>query len=278
MEQENPWWQTTTFDFVRIPKELFRNPYYAALSAESKLLYGFLLDRASLSWEQGEKWRTPEGDPFVIFTLAEIQERIHCSKPKAIALLKTLDEHNLIQRNRPKKDGPYHIVVKPFANGEKKFDLGKSKNLTRAGSESLHGQVKEFDLNKTERNNTDINNTDTIRKTAEYEIKTNIDYDILVTELPREHLDAIVEVMVDTLCTPCSSIWISGAPRQSAEVRTRLQQADCMRIRYIFDHMKQNSAPIHSYRAYYLARLWEPAGMVDTFYENWVRRDLRCKS
>ena len=71
---EKNWWQEADFDFIRIPKELFRNPYYGTLSAESKLLYGFLLDRVSLSWLNGEKWRTPEGEPFVIYTLAEIQQ------------------------------------------------------------------------------------------------------------------------------------------------------------------------------------------------------------
>ena len=49
-----------------------------------------------------------------------------------------------------------------------------------------------------------------------------------------------------------------------------------MRIRYLFDHMKQNTYPIGSYRAYVLARLWEPEGMVDAFYENWVNRDAKA--
>lgn len=238
-------------------------------------MYGFLLDRASLSWASGENWRTPEGDPFVIFTIEEICQRLCCSKPKAIKLLGSLQEHNLIQRSRPKKDGPYHIVVKPFGNGVTNFDLPKSKNITCTGERMLPGQVKKLNLNNTENNNTKINNTDTINAQTEFEIKTNIDYDILLTELPKDQLDAIVEVMVDAACSQNASIWIGGSPRDRQTVRTRMLNTDCMRIRYIFDHMKQSSAPISSYRSYYLARLWEPEGMVDAFYENWVRRDLR---
>ena len=232
-------------------------------------MYGFLLDRASLSWAGGEKWRTPDGDPFVIFTIEEIQERLSCSKPKAIALLKALETTGLICKDRPKKDGPYHIQVK-------NFDLGKSKNVTCAGQEILPGQVKNFDLNKTDNNKTDMNNTDTTMVNWEYEIKKNIDYDILSSEYPKDKLDAIVEVMTDAALCPSPTQWVGGQPRPTAEIQKRLLEADCMRIRYIFDHMKRSTGIIQSYRAYYLSRLWEPEGMVDAFYEAWVRHDGTC--
>ena len=35
--------------FYQVPKELFNNPYYMSLSLASKVLYGLLLDRLSLS-------------------------------------------------------------------------------------------------------------------------------------------------------------------------------------------------------------------------------------
>lgn len=273
MTGSKPWWETTDFPFIRVPKELFQNPYYGSLSPESQLLYGFLLDRASLSWLNGEKWRTPEGDPYVIYTLAEIQQRLHCAKPKAIKLLNMLEDHHLIKRARPQKDGPYHIVVKPFRDGVMKSNLPRNENLTCAGQESLPGQVRKSDLNNTDNNKTEINNTDTIRQQVEFEIKRNIYYDILCEELPKDKLDAIVEVMADALCSPADTIWISGAPREKEAVRKRFLEADDMRIRYLFDHMHRSTAPIGSYRAYYLARLWEPEGMVDAFYENWVRKD-----
>lgn len=273
MTGEKPWWETTDFHFIRIPKDLFRNPYYGSLSPESLLLYGFLLDRASLSWASGEKWRTPEGEPFVIFTLAEIQQRLRCARPKATTLLNMLEDHNLIKRSRPKKDGPYHIVVKPFRQGGAESTLSREETVTWAGKEILPEQGTESALNKTDHNKTEINNTDTIRQQTEYEIKKNIYYDILCDELPRDKLDAIVEVMTDTLCSPADTIWIGGIPREKEAVRKRFLEADDMRIRYLFDHMRRCTTPISSYRAYYLARLWEPDGMVDAFYENWVRTD-----
>lgn len=250
---------TREFDFIRIPKELFRNPYYGSLSPEGKLLYGFLLDRASLSWASGEKWRTPDGDPFVIFTIEEIQERLSCSKPKAIALLKALETTGLICKDRPKKDGPYHIQVK-------KFDLSKSKNVTCACQEILPGQVKKFDLNKTDKNNTDMNKTERITQ-LEREMKTHIQYDYLISQYPQNQVDTIVEVMVQTLSSSANSITVGGVPMDAELVRGYLQKAEVMRIQYIFDHMDQLAGPIGSYRAYFLARLCDPEGAVDAFYE-----------
>jgi hypothetical protein len=230
-------------------------------------LYGFLLDRASLSWAQGEKWRTPDGDPFVIFTLAEIQERLNCSKPKAIALLKALESHHLIQRDRPKKDGPYHIVVKPFCQGVTKSDLPKSKSLTCPGSEFLPAQVKKVDLNNTDINNTDMNNTERITL-LESEIKTHIQYDFLIANYPKNQVDAIVEVMEQVLTSPAKTITVGGVPMDAERVRGYLRKAEIMRIQYIFDHMEEQAGPINSYRAYFLARLCDPEGVVDAFYQN----------
>ncbi len=189
--QSLPWWERTQFDFIRIPKDLFRNPYYASLSPEGKLLYGFLLDRASLSQANGEKWRTPEGHPFVIFTLAEIQQRLNCSKPKAIALLKSVENHGLIRKSRPQKDGPYHIEVHAFDGGVTNFDLGRSENMTCAGTKTLPGQVKKVDLNNTDKNNTERNKTERITLLEE-RIKSQIQYDFLISECPRNQVDTIV--------------------------------------------------------------------------------------
>ena len=274
-KENRPWWERTEFDFIRIPKELFRNPYYSGLSQESKLLYGFLLDRASLSWVQGEKWRNEQGEPFVIFTLAEIQQRLGCGKNKATAVLRSLEAHHLIHRDRPKKDGPYHITVCAFAAGSPKSSLGRYQTGDCPIPETEPGQVSKQGLNNTDNNKTDSNNTDTIREDWVYEIKRNIDYDILCMDHPRDKVDAIVEVMADALSSQDKTLRISGQLRPIEEVRKRLLAADMIRIQYILDHMHQNPGPVQSYRAYFLARLWEPEGIMDAFYEAWVRRDLQ---
>lgn len=45
--------QAELFSFYRLPKVLFTDPKFRGLSAESKILYGLLLDRMSLSIKSG---------------------------------------------------------------------------------------------------------------------------------------------------------------------------------------------------------------------------------
>lgn len=52
--------QADLFSFYRIPKPLFTNARFRGISAESKILYGLLLDRMGLSvkkdWTDNTDW------------------------------------------------------------------------------------------------------------------------------------------------------------------------------------------------------------------------------
>ena len=264
--ENKPWWETTEFSFIRIPNELFQNPYYGDLPAESKLLYGFLLDRASLSRANGEKWLTPDGQVFVIFTVGQIRERLGCGKNKAIQLMQSLEAAKLIQRSRPKKDGPYHIVIHPFARGDAKANLPRFQNATCPGFKTEPAQVLKRDLNNTDINNTEINKTERITLLGEG-IKSRIQYDYLITQCPKHLLDTLVDVILQTLLSPAKTISVAGVPMDADVVRDYAQRAEVMRVQYIFDHMDAQEQPIRSYRAYFLARLCDPEGAVDAFYE-----------
>ena len=52
------------FSFYRIPKALFQEPRFQALSTDAKTLYGILLDRMSLSARNG--WLDKAGRVFII--------------------------------------------------------------------------------------------------------------------------------------------------------------------------------------------------------------------
>lgn len=103
MTKDNAWWQTVTFDFIKVPKDLFRMPQYSNLSTLAKLLYGFLLDRTSLSAANGESWTDESGDCFVFFPITEIMERFDCGHDKAAALLQELEHTGLITRTLKKE-------------------------------------------------------------------------------------------------------------------------------------------------------------------------------
>lgn len=228
------------------------------------MLYGFLLDRASLSWVSGERWRTEQGDPFVIFTLEEIQKRLQCGEKKASQCLKSLVEHHLVTLSRPKKDGPYHIVVLPF--DQSKVRLDTRQNDTCAAVEIAAAHPSKLRLNNTDINNTDKNNTEKITL-WEREIKTHIQYDYLISDYPKNLVDTLVEVMVQTMVSSAKTVTVGGVPMDSAIVRDYVEKAGILRIQYIFDHMDTLEEPVRAYRPYFLARLCDPEGAVDAFYE-----------
>ncbi len=51
------------FSFIRVPKIFFENDAYKSMSADAKILYGFLLDRVSVSLKNG--WKDDQNRVFM---------------------------------------------------------------------------------------------------------------------------------------------------------------------------------------------------------------------
>ena len=73
--------------FYQVPKELFINQYYTNLSLASKVLYGLLLDRLSLSIKN--KWTDKDGYIYIIytFTIYKRLEGLKQNSPSNLYLL-----------------------------------------------------------------------------------------------------------------------------------------------------------------------------------------------
>ena len=84
--------------FYQIPKELFVNAYYKDLSSDSKLLYGLLLDRLSISLKN--EWIDEEGNIFLIFSRKEAGEKLNLSDKTVTKAFKQLTEAKLIYEKR----------------------------------------------------------------------------------------------------------------------------------------------------------------------------------
>lgn len=270
MSKENAWWQTITFDFIKIPKDLFRMSQYSNLSTLAKLLYGFLLDRTSLSAVNGESWTDESGDCFVYFPITEIMERFGCGHDKAAALLQELECAGLITRTLKSRGKPYRIVVQPFVmSPESRHPPNREKRTADLGNP---------EGNKTEKNKTDLNKTDPIttadREGVMKEIKENLCYDVLLEQVPKNLLDGIVDVIVDTLCSPTPTVRIAGETVPREEVCSRFRALDQMDVYYVNDLLKREPGEIRYLRSYILARLYEAKNLSDTYYARWVERDM----
>lgn len=116
--------------FFQVPKELFVNQYYTDLSLASKVLYGLLLDRLSVSIKN--KWTDKDGDIYIIFSRKEAQEKLNLSDKTVTKAFKELSDCNLIYekkqgRNKPNLIYPCKI---DFEWSRKNYDSGLGKSTT----------------------------------------------------------------------------------------------------------------------------------------------------
>ncbi len=102
--------ETLNHKYYQIPQELFINPLYKnALNSDSKLLYGFLLDRLSLSIKNN--WHDENENVYLIFTRKEVQDKLNLSDKTVTKAFKQLSDVNLIYEKKQGFSKPKLIYV-----------------------------------------------------------------------------------------------------------------------------------------------------------------------
>lgn len=165
--------QEEQYSFFRIPKKLIKDPCFKNLNLRSKMLYGLMLDRLSLS--KKNDWHDKARRLYIIYALEQIMEDLACSKPTAEKALDELENAGLIKRVRRgrtltnliyvmdfmtagENSAPAeHIDNTPPSSGCDYPKSQKSKNFTSGSKENELQEVKEFNRNKTNKNNTKKN-------------------------------------------------------------------------------------------------------------------------
>ena len=104
--------QAEQFSFVRIPRIMLTDAAFQELSLASKVLYGVLLDRMSLSMKNS--WLDEENRVYIIYQIGEIQEDLGLTKRKAMDLLSELEDFGLLEKKRRGHGLPNILFVKSF--------------------------------------------------------------------------------------------------------------------------------------------------------------------
>ena len=107
--------ETEQYTFYRIPKALFTESHFQALSCEAKVLYGMMLDRLGLSIRN--QWFDSQGRAYIIFTVEDVMGVMGCQSQKAVRLMKELDTADgigLIEKKRIGLGRSNRIYVKNF--------------------------------------------------------------------------------------------------------------------------------------------------------------------
>ena len=110
--------ETEQYTFYRVPKALFTESRFQALTCEAKVLYGMMLDRLGLSIRN--QWFDSQGRAYIIFTVEDVMGIMGCQSQKAVRLMKELDTADgigLIEKKRIGLGRPNRIYVKNFMAG-----------------------------------------------------------------------------------------------------------------------------------------------------------------
>ena len=100
------------FAFIKAPKEILLGKAAKNLSPSAKLLYIALIDRLSISIQNG--WRDENGEPYIIFTGEEAMQVIGCTKEKMAKVWSELEGkcgEQYIKRKRQAVGKPYLVYV-----------------------------------------------------------------------------------------------------------------------------------------------------------------------
>ena len=267
------------FAFYRIPKVLFTDNRFQKISTEGKVLYGLLLDRVSLSRENG--WIDEEGRVYIIFTLNAIRQAMNCAEKSAIKYLTELEDFGLIERIRQGLGKPAIIYVKNFID---QYNL-QVKTCNNSSSGPVEVPVQDqYNLqpNYTNNNNTDFNNTNPIlsgdeeRMGYEMFLKDQLDVEILKQEYPhdREMIDGILELILDVLCSKRKMIRIAGDDKPVNVVKGRFMKLTIEHIRYVMTCLQENTTKIRSIKQYMLAALYNAPSTIDGYYRAEVNHDM----
>ena len=287
--------QADLFSFYRIPKALFTDTRIRSISCESKVLYGLLLDRMSLSAKNG--WMDSTGRVYIIFTVEEIMESLACGNKKAVGLLRELEEKaGLIERRRQGLGRPNLIYVKNFTEvSESHFQ--KCQNDTSSGVISTRQEVSKGHGNKTNQNKTEMSETDPFfsgetgedagmesegkddRALYQNYFAQKLGLSSLIASNPEDEdmLREMQELLVDTACSHRKMIRIAGDDKPAEVVRGQLMKLNSDHIRFVLSCMKENTTQVRNMRQYLLASLYNAPMTMHSSYAARVQHDLNAK-
>ena len=279
--------QAEQFAFYRIPKALFTDPAFRSISTDAKALYGLLLDRMNLSARND--WLDEQGRVYIVFTVEEIMESLACGNKKAVGLLRELEVGaGLIERRRQGLGKPNLIYVKNFIKG----NFLKCPNDTSVSVQSTVHDVSKGHGNKTDKNYTDLSETDPFLSGAAAGMETEgkddrtlyqeyfsrqINFEALIAGHPDDEdmLREMLELLVDTVCSKRRFIRIAGDDKPAEVVKAQLMKLNSDHLRFVLMCLKENTTLVRNMRQYLLAALYNAPLTMNNYYTARVQHDFK---
>lgn len=222
---------------------------------------------------------------YIICTIEEVMDSIHCARQKAVKLLDELEqEFRLIERRRQGLGKPNLLYVKDLYAGLSQSNYWKYENHTSGGMKTeLPGVLKSNGSNTEKINKTDNSETDLIypaelQEEEQYRhyFKEALELEILEQGYPADKaiLYEILELLVETVTSRKKFLRICGEEKPKEVVKSRLMKLDSSHIQYILECLKENSTQIRNIKQYLLATLYNAPVTVDSYYSAQIRHEF----
>ena len=277
--------QSEAFLFYRIPQVFYTDEKFRGLSSDAKTLYGILLDRVGLS--RKNRWIDDEGRVYVYMTVKAVEQALGCAHQKACGLLAELETFGLIERIKQRLCKPDKIYVKNFIQVWNSYS-GQYENNISGSMKNSPTDVRESYPNNTNTNNMERNNTNPIlsesdvdkdveERTLYYEILfENMEVEIIKDRYPhdQETIDAILTMMLDTICSKRKTIRIAGDDKPVQVVKAQFLKLNSMHLQYVLECMKNNAADVRNIKQYMLATIYNAPNTMNSYYRQMVNHDM----
>ncbi len=102
--------QARVYNFYMIPKMIVTHTAFNGLDYGSKLLYGIMLSKASLSAQNGN-YIDVNGNLYIIYTINQVMDDMNCCRSTAVKMLNQLENIGLIIKKKRGQGIPTLIYV-----------------------------------------------------------------------------------------------------------------------------------------------------------------------
>ena len=90
----------------------------------------------------------------------------------------------------------------------------------------------------------------------------------------RETLDAIMELIVDTVCTNRKMIRIASDDKPAEVVKSKFMKLNSEHISFVLDCIKKNTTDVRNTKQYLLATIYNAPLTISSYYDFLVQHDM----
>ena len=268
--------ESENFVFYRTPKIICTDKRFRCLSSDARLLYGILLDRIELS--RKNNWIDEEDHIYVYMTIVSIEEALGICHQKACRVLGELVEFGLVKQKKQGQGKPARLYVMNFGRVCNSY-LQKYENHTCRSMGIIPAEVCKSYYNNTEMKDTNpiLSGRDKDGRSGYREsLMIQLDMAALYERYPydRETLDAILNLVLDVICSKRKTIRIAGDDKPVSVVKAQFLKLNLFHIEYVMECLKRNDAKVRNMKQYLLATIYNAPITMQSFYRAWVNSDM----